>query len=313
MAFGFLGFSNKTGPGVDKERPEKRRFFLFFELYFRKFSKMVLTSLLYSLFLVPSIALTVLGFMFFPAAPFDLIGLTLGLALIGPPTCGLVFLLRQMSLERPVFIWHDFWDAFKKNFKQSLIFSVLDAVIIFFIATSLRFAVSMFSEGVMQYVILVVYLAIAIIVAMAHYYAYLLMVTLDLRISQIIKNSLILAISALKTNLVTTVFMAILIVAPVVFLEPVLLTLIALVLLPLFYPALVGFIIVFNSFPHIKRLLIDPYYETHPQERKNNPFGDVWEDEEEEAVFTDLGTLEPKSAAASGPKVEHQTGGRTIS
>ena len=31
----------KEGPGVSKDAPEKKRFFLFFELYFRKFWKMI--------------------------------------------------------------------------------------------------------------------------------------------------------------------------------------------------------------------------------------------------------------------------------
>ncbi len=303
MAFGLFSSSDNVGPGVDKERPEKKRFFLFFELYFRKFGKMMYTSLLYCLFLLPSAALTVLGFLFF-RAPFNLIGLVLGLALIGPPTCGFTYLLRQMSLERPIFIWHDFWNTLKKNAKQSLCFSCLDAVVVFLVVVSLQFSLSQFNVGVMQYILVICYCALALVFLMMHYYIYLMMITLDLKISQLIKNSLILTVAGLRTNLITTFFMLVMAIIPALIIQLDFLILILVILVPLFYASLLGFIIVFNSFPHIKRLLIDPYYAAHPEARKNNPFGFETGDEEDEPVFTDLGTLEPKAKSASASKTQ---------
>ena len=313
LAFEFLNPGLSAGPGVDKNRPEKKRFFLFFELYFRRFGKMMYTSLLYCLTLIPSAALAVLGSVFFPAAPLDLLGLALGLALIGPSTCGLTYLLRQAALERPVFVWHDFWSAFRKNFKQALLFSALDALVIFLIVTSMRFCIAILNDGIMQFIFVVFYCVIALVILIMHYYVYPMMITLDLRISQIIKNALILSISALKTNLITTFFVLLLVIVPAVLIQPEFLLPILVILVPLFYAAFVGFIIVFNSFQHIKRLLIDPYYETHPEERKNNPFGFIYEEDEDEedVVFTDLGTLEKKVVSSSA--AEEHRGGKIIS
>lgn len=62
---GFLGFGNysKPGKGVKKGEPEKKRFFLFFELYFRKISKLIQLNLVFVLFCIPAIAVGYGGVM----------------------------------------------------------------------------------------------------------------------------------------------------------------------------------------------------------------------------------------------------------
>ena len=49
---GFLGMGNfqKPGKGVKKEEPEKKRFFQFFDLFFRKITRLIQLNLLYLLF-----------------------------------------------------------------------------------------------------------------------------------------------------------------------------------------------------------------------------------------------------------------------
>ena len=45
----------KEGPGVPKNAKEKHRFFLFFELFGRKFSKLIQLNMLYVVLLIPFI------------------------------------------------------------------------------------------------------------------------------------------------------------------------------------------------------------------------------------------------------------------
>ena len=47
---------SKPGKGVEKNEQQKRPFFLFFELFFAKFWKMIQLNLLYLLFWIPAIA-----------------------------------------------------------------------------------------------------------------------------------------------------------------------------------------------------------------------------------------------------------------
>lgn len=50
--FGLFDYS-KEGPGVDKNAPKKKGFVVFFEIYFRKFWKLICANLLYVLFTIP--------------------------------------------------------------------------------------------------------------------------------------------------------------------------------------------------------------------------------------------------------------------
>ena len=97
----FSNMYNKEGPGVDKDAPQKHRFFLFFELYFRKFWQLITLNLIYFVFCIPIVT-------------------------IGPATAGFTYVLRNFSREEHSFVWMDFFDNFKKNFKQSFIVSLLN-------------------------------------------------------------------------------------------------------------------------------------------------------------------------------------------
>ena len=54
--FGLFDYS-KPGKGVDKNGPQKKRFFHFFELYFRKFWKLITLNMLYVLFCIPIVTI----------------------------------------------------------------------------------------------------------------------------------------------------------------------------------------------------------------------------------------------------------------
>lgn len=51
---GLFGFNySKPGPGVDKDAPKKKGIFLFFELFFRKFWKLIHANMLYFICSIP--------------------------------------------------------------------------------------------------------------------------------------------------------------------------------------------------------------------------------------------------------------------
>ena len=54
---GFFGFGNyaKEGKGVSKNEPKKRSLFAFFELFFRKFWRLIKLNLLYLLACIPTL------------------------------------------------------------------------------------------------------------------------------------------------------------------------------------------------------------------------------------------------------------------
>ena len=63
-------------------------------------------------------------------------------------------------------------------------------------------------------------------------------------------------------------------------------------MIPLVALSLAGFIIVFNAYPLIKKLMIDPYYadlEKQNSEQENEGNDEFIKKEEENTIFTDTG------------------------
>ena len=258
--FGFFNYS-KPGPGVDKDAPQKKRFFFFFELYGRKFWKLVQLNLLFCLCCIPIVT-------------------------IGPAIAGMTYILRNFAQERPVFMVSDFFDAFKSNFKQSFLFWLLDTLVTsvctisfvwYFVNAGLSWAMAI----PLGFCILV-----EVLLMFMRFHAYLMMVTVDLPLQHIIKNSLIFAFLGLKTNLIS-LFFVLLIMVPAVWFFPV-------SVLPgiLLVFSTVGFIVVFNAYPYLVKYIIEPHERKVREEMGEDEEDDEEEDEDDEPIFTDIGSQE---------------------
>ena len=249
----FLGLFNysKPGPGVDKGETNINRFFYFWELYFRKFWKLIELNILYILVCIPIVT-------------------------IGPATAGLVYVLRNYADVRSTFLMHDFFQAFKKNFKQSIAIFFLDLLATGIVMFSFVFYWQNASYSKLMFIPLGGCVLAFILLSFMRYYTYLMAVTVDLKLKHIIKNAFIFSFVGLKTNfftaLFTVVIMVLLVVVPYLY---------------LLFPILLGFstiwfITVYNSYPYIVRYIVTPY-----EEKKG-----VSEQESEDAIFTDIGSAE---------------------
>lgn len=265
---GFLGIGNysKPGKGVSKNAPEKKRFFLFFELLFRKFWKLIQVNFLFILAFIPLVLVALFIFPWFEGPMLNkiLAGIITVIAAIpiGPATTGLTYVLRNYAREQHAFIFSDFKDAIKDNWKQSVPTGILLIIIGILFVFTITFYYSNVAQSTLYTVMLGITLAVALLILFASYYVYLLIITVNLKLTQIYKNALILAVLGLRTNLITTFFVA-LIVIPTVLFYPV-----SLIFIVLIIPALVDFIICFNSFQYIKKFCIDPYYDKIKQENQ---------------------------------------------
>ena len=100
----FLGFGadyEKAGSGISKNAPKKKPFFLFWEMYFGRFWKLIKLSLLTFVFCIPVVT-------------------------IGPAIAGMTKVLRCYQLDKDTFIWHEFWKGFSQNWKKSLPAGLID-------------------------------------------------------------------------------------------------------------------------------------------------------------------------------------------
>ncbi len=256
---GFFGIGDftKEGAGISKNRAEKKRFFLFWELVWRKKFKLVWLNLLYILCCIPIVT-------------------------IGPATAGLMYVLRNIANERPTFIVADFFDNFKKNFKQGflvgllhLVLSVIDGFGIWFYYS---WATQREDGATFGMIALIVALSVGFVILFSSFYVYLMMVTCDLSLKALIKNSFILGLVAFKTNIITTLAILLVIVSVLLPIFPYLCWPACIVLFALYGTVLPAFIVAFNSYKYITKYVTDPYYEEHKDEKKEI---------EEEAVFDD--------------------------
>ena len=273
--FSFLDTS-KPGPGVSKNAPQKKRFFLFWELYARKIWKLVLANLLYVLLSLPVI--------------------THGLA-----QAGLTFVTRNYVQQKHVFLPSDFWDTVKKNAKQALIIGIEELLICALLGFDLVYAWNGLMMGETVSIGALLFFAVSLFIAISflqiRYYLYIQVITFKLSVKQIWKNSILLSIAGFKQNLILSVSLGLIYaLAILVFLAfGVLSAGLLIVAYVFFFPAFRSFLIQFNVFPLIKKHIIDPYYNEHPNEdiekRRDLNLEDGTQNLEE-PVFEDRGTQE---------------------
>lgn len=208
---------NKPGPGIDKDAPKKPAFFIFFEVFKRKFWNLLKISIMYAIFNIPAVIMSYFitsmflqkitvdgGFgdlyirMFFGA-----IFMMMTMVTFGPVQAGITYILRNYSREEHSFIWWDFKEHFKKNFKQGIIVTLIDFVILYLLAISINFYSSLNSiigAAAIGFVIMTM-----LLFTMMHFFIYPMMVTVELSTKNLYKNALIFSILKFFPNLLMLV------------------------------------------------------------------------------------------------------------
>lgn len=269
---------SKAGPGVAKDAPQKRVFFHFMEIFFRKFWKLVSLNMVYFLLCIPIIT-------------------------IGPATAGLTKVLRNFSQEKHAFVWSDFFEAFRKDFKQSIVVGLVDVLIVVSLVLGMYMYPILSTDNKLYYVPYVISISVGLTLLMMHFYIFLMIVSVNLPLKNIVKNSFILTCVAIKKNIITLLLVVLVIGGT--FALAYYVHILFLLLYFLIALTLSQLIICYNSYPVIQKYIINPYYETsgeqNPETRYLQPL------DEEEALFEDQGG---KEAPINAPK---SVKGKTIS
>ena len=195
----------------------------------------------------------------FTTLTYVLLGLSLLVLLtFGPVNVGTTYILRNTMRGEPVFVMSDFKYAIKKNLKQGMIFGAIDAaMIIMLVYDVLSYRMNAAASGVFMALYAASYCMI-IIYFFIRMYAYLMIVTFDMKLTKIIKNSIYFAILGIKRNI-----MALLGTIALVALDFLLIRVflpVGMVLPFIILFGLVQFMCVYAAFPKIKEIMIDPYY-----------------------------------------------------
>lgn len=179
----------KEGKGIAKDEAEAPVIIQFFKRYGRNFWRIVLLNLLY----------------LFACAP---------IVTIGPATAGLTYVLRNYSQDKPVDMFPDFFGKCKEYFGKGIAVFFLDVLII---AVGC-FSAYMWSDDsvtipsflrtlALFFVFFLLYIFIC-----ANFYVYPMMVSFDLPLKKVIKNSIILGMYKIGPNLIMLVLNALIVI-----------------------------------------------------------------------------------------------------
>lgn len=145
----------------------------------------------------PLLYLTMIYYKHIPPA-IQLILLVLSVLAYGPAKCGITYVLRNYSRQTHSWI-SDIWDKAKENWKQGMLFGVLDCIVAFLVVFNMTFQPPEHIATVMQ---LSKYLTLLLgmFYVFMRKYIYLMIVTVRLNLRSLVKNAWLLAFIGIFRN-----------------------------------------------------------------------------------------------------------------
>lgn len=237
---------DKQGPGVQKNERKKKGIFAFFEIYFRNFWSFAKMGPIYWL---TSILVFTNGFA----------------------KVGMTHIARSAVREKHAFLLSDYIDTIKKNWKQALALGALNVLASVITVVDVWYFWGSISQGKSMSAFSVIGLAVAFFlitsVTYIKYYIWTLTITFDLPIKTLIKNSFHFVFLNMARNVFVSIILgAIYVGLYILAMVNALCLIISVAILIFVVPGFKLSLIQANTFPSIKKYMIDPYYKEHKGE-----------------------------------------------
>ncbi len=123
------------------------------------------------------------------------------IAITGPFTAGLSYVTRNWARDEHAFIWTDFKDAVKENWKQSLVLSVITSVLPLAVYVGWQFYGQMAARNTLMMVPQVLVVLLALIWSISITYMHPLAVTYQLKMKDVLRNGLLLGVARLPMSI----------------------------------------------------------------------------------------------------------------
>lgn len=290
---GLFNFDLLQGTELSADAPRRKGVFLFSELFFRKFFKLVRLNLLYFLVSLPIAALL---YLFLPVdfivenifegvTPMFSMVLSFAVCLFyltffgtGPASAGYAYITRNITREHPTWVWSDFWDAFKTNIKQGLVVMLFDLLIVPLLMLAGFVYFQLASSGQTSYMLLMYLLMMLLVLLITmHAFIYQIMVTYECSLKMLFKNSFLLAIAKFPITALISLISA----AVIFFISKALDPRFVFILFGVLFYGIVRFPLEFYAARTIERLIAANEPETHDdaEEEANDDYENSEEDE----------------------------------
>ena len=122
------------------------------------------------------------------------------IAITGPFTAGLCYVTRNWARDEHAFIWTDFKDAVKANWKQALVLSSITSIMPVAAYLGWQFYGQMAAQNPIMMVPQVLVVLTAIIWAISITYMHPLAITYELKMKDVIRNGLLLGVARLPMS-----------------------------------------------------------------------------------------------------------------
>lgn len=269
-------YSN-PGKGISKNARQKNVFFRFFEIFFSKFWQITKVNLYFNIVFIPvAVLIGTLFVIMFPKALDWYIKYFIVFApiiLLGPVMTGITKVTRDFAREVPGFPNEDFKSTTIKYMGKSLLISAVEYLLLWVIIIAVTMYRSNYDVSWFYKMGYLVSLFVAAVILFASYYIHIMLVTVDLSMKNIIKNSVLLSFLCLPRNLLLSVIYVFLTGVGVGLLTAGFLTGTEGIMIPLavlytlfVYFGTMSFSGTFITFPVLKKYIIDPYYNDNPNE-----------------------------------------------
>ena len=266
----------KPGPGVSKDGPQKTAFFRFFDIVGNKFFDLIKINMLYFfsiiIFCLPLIFIVTVLFsendpaaaFIYPQNFFIVFACSLPIAFTGPFTAGFIYLLRNFVRSEHVFLFSDYKDNVKNNFKQSTLATLINVTAFLLLIYTIVFYWYNSAKNPIYLIFMSISLIIFVSFIFMNYYIYLMIVTFDIKLLRIYKNAYIFSVIGLGRNILVSILLILIIVLHLSFLW------LSLFPVPFFSISFSGLIINFAVWPKIKKIMIDPNQNEDNQRKDDN-------------------------------------------
>ncbi len=221
-------YYGKSGKGdYRKEDLPKNRWQLFWEMLRIRFAGLIRLNLMYAVAWLPVILVSLFSFMalYTGLIPVDGAGQPIGqtaeqlqttfssvmyvwlfmlipcILITGPFTAGISFVTRNWARDEHAFIWSDFKDAVKENWKQALGISAITSVMPLILYVCWTFYGQMSAQSYFFIVPQMLATVLTLVWFMSLIYMYPLMVSYKLKFKDLLRNGVLLAIGRLPQSL----------------------------------------------------------------------------------------------------------------
>ena len=277
---------SKPGRGVGKDDPQKRRFFIFWEIFGRKFGQLELVNLLFLVMCIPILLLMLLfNFLVMQVTHNGLIVnffSYLPAMLVVFPMVGMTYVTRNYAREEHAFAAYDFFDQMRRNW----VLCLKHGAFTYFVGFSAFIAVRYYLVGMANNPLLLIpgllCIVFLVLYLFAQFYILPTIVTVDLPYRHILKNGMIFSVIGLFRNILLLVVLGLVWFFVIVCFFSVEVALIGVLVLFCGIPAFSSLACNFVVYPLLLKYLIKPFLEETPKtDEIQNGSGDANEKKSE--------------------------------